>query len=167
MAMSSQLWQRCLFVENDGLVELETPDEKYNLFDGVRISRNAENFHDVSEYCVHWGSYLAKKYSKAGLPPYVNGFECSRLNMSSSCQSNPPHCQPRFSEKLLSTRSVSTIFQGLADTVSNPVCMFPDAVLRTMLAPTCIHHLPAQGIMGTVEIEFSGLPSTNFLLTAK
>ena len=77
----TQLWQGCVDIGNaEGLVQLCPPDKTYDLYGGVRIIRDCENFQEVFDYCFEWGSYLAKKYSKSGLPPYVNGFGCSRLN---------------------------------------------------------------------------------------
>jgi hypothetical protein len=75
----TQLWQGCLGIENGkGLVQL-CPPEKFVLYEGVRISRDAKNIQEVLRYCFEWGSYLAKRYSKGESPAYVNQFGCSQI----------------------------------------------------------------------------------------
>jgi hypothetical protein len=76
-----ELWQRCLGIENGkGLVHLCKTVENYAKYGGIKIKRNDPQLQEVRKKCYELASYLAKCYSKEGLPPYVNGFGCSRLN---------------------------------------------------------------------------------------
>jgi len=78
---ATELWQRCLGIEDGkGLVHLCTTDKDYAPYGGVKIIRNGQDFQQVQSKCYELASYLAKRYSKGGLPPYVNGFGSSRLS---------------------------------------------------------------------------------------
>jgi len=73
---ANELWKRCLNVEdNNGLVELSKIDKnEYGHYGGgIQINRNDNNYRHVYEKCYELASYLAKRYSKEKLPPYVNG----------------------------------------------------------------------------------------------
>jgi len=80
-----KLWQRCLDIEDGkGLVHLSRSreydcyyDDKYG---GVKIRRKDPNFQQIYEKCYQVASYLAKRYSKESLPPYVNRFGSSRIH---------------------------------------------------------------------------------------
>lgn len=77
---ANELWKRCLNVEyNNGLVELIKIDKnEYGYYGGgIQINRNDMNYRQVYEKCYELASYLAKRYSKEKLPPYVNGYGSS------------------------------------------------------------------------------------------
>jgi len=77
---ASELWQGCLGIENgNGLVHLCTTGEECTRYGGIKILRNDPEFNQVLNKCYQLASYLAKCYSKEGLPRYVNGFGSSRL----------------------------------------------------------------------------------------
>ena len=77
---ATDLWRGCLDLSveaGSGLVHLcEYNDDQYG---GIKINRNDPHLKQVFEKCYQRASYLAKRYSKGGLPPYVNGFGCSRI----------------------------------------------------------------------------------------
>lgn len=75
---ATELWGRCLNIENaSGLVHLSLTDE--NRYGGFKIIRNAPDYPQVYDQCFERASYLAKCYSKGGLPANVNGFGGSQL----------------------------------------------------------------------------------------
>lgn len=77
---ATELWQGCLGVgDGKGLVHLCTSDEEYAQYGGIKIIRNDSGVQQVLNKCFQVASYLAKRYSKGGLPPNVNGFGRSRL----------------------------------------------------------------------------------------
>jgi hypothetical protein len=79
---ATALWQRCMNVaDGRGLVHLCEPDGnnfRSDRLGGVMIRRNSQCLDETINACFQWASYLAKCYSKEGLPPYVNGYGCSR-----------------------------------------------------------------------------------------
>jgi len=76
---ATNLWQKYLRIEDGkGLVHLCDSKEKDYLYDdkygGVKIKRKDPHFQQIREKCYQVASYLAKCYSKVGLPPHVKGF---------------------------------------------------------------------------------------------
>ena len=85
LGYATKLWQNYLGIENGkGLVELCDSEGKYYFYDdkygGVKIKRKDPHFQQIYAKCYQVASYLAKRYSKVGLPPHVNGFGCSRIS---------------------------------------------------------------------------------------
>jgi len=79
------LWQHYLGIEDGkGLVHLSRSNDNDCYYDdqygGVKIMRKDPFFQQVYEKCYQVASYLAKRYSKEGLPPHVNGFGSSRIH---------------------------------------------------------------------------------------
>ncbi|MBV5340718.1 MAG: inovirus-type Gp2 protein [Deltaproteobacteria bacterium] len=78
---ATELWEGCLGIEDgQGLVHLCTMDADYARYGGIKIIRNDPEVQQVQSKCYELASYLAKCYSKGGLPPYLNGFGSSRLS---------------------------------------------------------------------------------------
>lgn len=78
---ATELWQRCLNIEDGrGLVHLCTTKGDDGRYGGVKIRRNAPDFHQVYAACFQRASYLAKCYSKGKAPAFVNELGCSRLH---------------------------------------------------------------------------------------
>jgi hypothetical protein len=78
---ATDLWARCLGIEDgQGLVHLCTSEDDYAQYGGIKIIRNAPEVQQVLHKCYELASYLAKRFSKGGLPPFVNGFGSSRLH---------------------------------------------------------------------------------------
>ena len=86
---ATDLWQHYLGIEDGkGLVHLCRSKENDCYYDdqygGVKIRSKDPHFQQVYGKCYQVASYLAKRYSKEGLPPYVKGFDHSRLNRDKS-----------------------------------------------------------------------------------
>jgi len=79
LGKATELWGRSLNIEDaSGLVHLCLADEN-DRYGGVKIIRNTPGFQQVFGQCFQRASYMAKCYSKGGLPANVNGFGSSRL----------------------------------------------------------------------------------------
>lgn len=78
---ATELWQRCLNIEDGrGLVHLCKTGGYDDRYGGVKIRRNAPDFHQVYAACFQRASYLAKCHSKGKAPAFVNELGCSRLS---------------------------------------------------------------------------------------
>lgn len=77
---ATQLWAKCLGIESgEGILnwcETGTDIDKYG---GVKIIRKAPDFHHAYDHCFQRASYMAKCFSKGDLPPYVKGYDSSRI----------------------------------------------------------------------------------------
>lgn len=80
LAKATELWRRCLNIEDGrGLVHL-CNSGKYNQYGGIKIRKNAPGFPQVYEECFQRASYLAKCYSKGQAPANVHEFRSSQLS---------------------------------------------------------------------------------------
>jgi hypothetical protein len=78
---ATDLWARCLGIENgQGLVHLCKLGEDYAQYGGIKLIRNDPRLQQVQCTYYQLASYLAKRFSKGGLAPYLNGFGHSRLS---------------------------------------------------------------------------------------
>ena len=82
---ATKRWQQYLGIEDGkGLVHLCRSNDNDCYYDdqygGVKIRGKDPFFQQVYGKCYQVASYLAKRYSKEGLPPYVNGFGNSRIH---------------------------------------------------------------------------------------
>lgn len=80
LAKATELWGRCLNIEDArGLVHLCLAEEN-GRYGGVKIKRNAPDFQQVYGQCFQQASYLGKCYSKGHAPANVNEYGHSRLS---------------------------------------------------------------------------------------
>ena len=87
MLVATYLWQKCLDINNGfGLVHVSKIDdhERNYYAKGIKINKSDDHFQIVYDKCYQLASYLAKRYSKGGLPPYVKGFGSSMTRRDNS-----------------------------------------------------------------------------------
>jgi len=78
---ANDLWRSYLNMEGFGRFVHSCPwQTSFDQLGGVKIMRNDPQFPQAYDRCFQQASYLAKCYSKGDLPPYVKGYDSSRLN---------------------------------------------------------------------------------------